>query len=242
MRPDLDDAYAAVDWAKSQFPVLEQEIKSWNDSPAFLLVDEPRPEMGKRLFKLEINRRLPATINAGAGSVINSIRTALDLLAASLARRNGKSPNADRHFPIYESFMDFIDPLKVAERKKWLSPLECQIIESLHPYQGGNDLLFALHKIDITRKHDRLVQVRLVPSSISVTPDSLVQGLEFPALWQAFEHGAIIAWTNIDAASCDFHIATEVTLHETGLIEDQPLVAALRQFAGTVDSIIQRFE
>src|SRR5271165_4317698 len=161
MRDDLSDAYAAVDWAVSHLPIIEQAIKAWFDAPAYIVVDDPHPEMGKTLFKLEINRRMPPSINAGAGAVINSIRSSLDLLAASLARRNGKSPNANRHFPIYRSVMCFIDPLNVAERKKWLSESERKIIEGLKPYGGGNDTLWSLHHLDIIRKHNRLVAMNL---------------------------------------------------------------------------------
>jgi len=242
MREDLLDAYGAIDWAVSQLPVLEQTFKAWFDAPPYLLVEEPHPEMGKKLFKLEINRELPATANAAVGAIINSIRTSLDILAASLARRNGKSPNADRHFPIYLSIMGFIDPLEVLERKKWLSERERGIIEGLKPYDGGHDLLFPLHQLDIVRKHDRLIRAKLVPSMVTVSPEVHRQGLEFPAAWPGFEDGAVIAWTNIDATESDFHIAAEVAFNETKLIGDRPVGTTLRQFAGAANSIIQLFE
>ena len=79
MRDDLLDAYAAIDWARGEIPVVEQEINGWFGAPPYLLVEEPRPEIGKKLFKLEINRRLPGTINAAVGAIINSTRTSLDV-------------------------------------------------------------------------------------------------------------------------------------------------------------------
>jgi len=243
MRDDLEDAYAAVDWANSQLPSIEQAIKSWFESPPYFLVEEPHPEMGQKLFKLQINRRLPAaSINASAGAVINSIRSALDLLAASLARRNGKTPNADRHFPIYASVVDFIDPLAAKERKQWLSEGERQIIEGLKPYAGGNDLLYAIHRLDVTRKHDRLIRVTLTPSGVMVPSEAWQQGLRLPTIWPGFEDGAVVAWTNLNATNCDFHIPTEITFNETDLIGKKPLVAALREFSGMTNAIIQMFE
>jgi hypothetical protein len=242
MREDLLDAYAAVDWAKTQLPILEHAIKAWVDIPPYVVVEEPHPEMGQKLFKLPVNRHMPGTINAGVGAVINSIRSSLDLLAASLARRNGKSPNANRHFPIYPSIQHFIDPLDVAERKKWLSPVEREIIESLQPYEGGDDRLFALHHLDITRKHDRLVDFHLALKTASVSPEAWAQGMGFPPQWPGFKDGAVIAWTSIGATNSDFEITGEITFNEAGPVQNKPVLPTLHQFAGAADRIIQLFE
>jgi hypothetical protein len=173
-------------------------------APPYLLVEEPHPETGQKLFKLEINRRFPPTINAGVGAVINSVRSSLDLLAASLALRNGKTPNADRHFSICRTDLDFIDPLAVRERKKWFSEREISITEGLKPYDGGDPLLFALHHLDVTRKHERLVSVHLIPTSVIVDPRAHAQGLRFPNIWPGFKDGAVIAWASIKASTSSF--------------------------------------
>ncbi len=242
MRDDLLDAYAAVDWAVSQLPAFEQALKAWFDAPPFLLVEEPHEKMGQKLFKLEINCPFPLTLNAAAGAIINSVRTSLDLLAASLAKRNGKTPHSDRHFPIYASHQCFIDPMNAAKREKWLSESERQIIKDLEPYDGGNNLLFALHHLDITRKHERLLAVHLPLTSAIVSPEAWAQGFGTPPQWPGFEDGAVIAWTSINATDCDFHFTTEVSFDEGGAVRNKPVVATLRQFAGLAEGIIQRFE
>jgi hypothetical protein len=242
MRDDISDAYAAVDWARAQLPALEQEFKSWFESDPYLLIEEPHPEMGKKLFKLEINRQLPATTNAYVGAIINSTRTSLDLLASAIAIRNGKTPSSDRHFPIYATVDTFADPKNVAKRKKWLSDIDLKIIERLQPYRGGNDLLFALHHLDIKRKHEQLVSVHLTPNNFIITPATYRQGFEFPPVWPGFKDGAIVGWTNINATNYDFLVTAEVSFNETDFLPVQPVVSILRQFAGTAESIIRLFE
>jgi hypothetical protein len=197
---------------------------------------------GKKLFKLEINRRLPGIINAGIGAVINSTRTSLDLLASALAVRNGKTPSSDWHFPIYGTVCDFIDPLNEAKRKKWLAPCDRGIIEGLKPYREGNALLFALHRLDILRKHERLISVHLMPQALHVDPQAYLEGLEFPTMWPGFEDGAVIAWTNIDATHTDFQIPAEIAFNEANLVLNHPVIATLHEFAGLADGIVQKFE
>jgi hypothetical protein len=241
MREDLLDAYAAVDWAVAQLPFIRQEIEAWINVPPYLLNIERHPEMGQRHFKLEINRSFPATINAAVGAAINSIRSSLDLLASVLATRNGKRASADRHFPIYGSIHDFVDPLNMAKRKQWLSERERCLIEALQPYDGGNDFLVALHRLDVKRKHERLIRVQLSPTSISIKPQTSIGDVHFPTPWPGFEDGAVIAWTAIDAPDCDVDIAANVTLDEAE-VGSKPLIETLRQFGGLADSIIQLFE
>jgi hypothetical protein len=242
MRDDLLDAYAAVDWARAEIPTLEQKFRSWMEAPPYLLVEDPHPETGKKLFKLEINRRLPGTINAAVGAIINSARTSLDLLAASIAKRNGKTPNRNTHFPIYDSVARFNTPESVTKRKKWLSAIDLKILEELKPYRRGNALLFALHQLDILRKHERLISVHLMPQAVHVDPLAYSEGLKFASPWPGFKDGAVIAWTDIDSTHSKFQIPAEVAFNEADLVLNYPVIATLRQFTGLANSIIQLFD
>jgi len=242
MRDDLRDAYGAADWAIAQLEALEKRLKAWIDSIPYSVIEEDHAEMGKKFMKLRIDDPLPVIFNAEVGSIINSIRTSLDLLASALARRNGKQPRADRHFPIYRSMMDFIDPPNAAKRKQWLSERERTFIESLKPYKGGHDRLFALHHFDVVRKHERLINVRIVPTTISFSVDAYRQGMEFRPVWPDFEDGAVIAWTGIDASNCEFQMSLDVVFNEGDLVANEPVGKALRDFWRMASLIIAEFE
>src|SRR6266851_2220233 len=92
-----------------------------------------------------------------AGAIINSTRSALDLIGAALAIRNGVKPSQQTHFPIFRSEQHMITGI---EGKKWLSSSERTTIKALQPYQGGDPYLWPLHQLDILRKHERLIAVR----------------------------------------------------------------------------------
>ena len=156
MRDDLLDAQAAVDWAVAQVPLLQQGFLDWQRRNPYRVVQERDPDTGQDVA-VTYDQPFPLTFNAWAGSIINSLRSGLDLLAAGLAARNNVRPSHKTHFPIFRSLHDMIDPLEGIEGKKWLSTSERAAIKALKPYHGGDDTLWPLHRLDILRKHERLL-------------------------------------------------------------------------------------
>ena len=99
MRDDLLAAQAAVDWAAAQIPLFQNAFLERNKDP-YELFKERDPENGDYLIVARPREPLPLTFNAWAGAMINSIRSALDLLAAALAARNPVSPQSWRHLTV----------------------------------------------------------------------------------------------------------------------------------------------
>lgn len=243
MRDDLLDACAAVDWSKTQLPVLEKRCLSWNEYAVELAIVDEYPQSGRKAWVAREKTPLPAIINAEAGAIIGSLRSSLDLLAAALAKRNGVRPSEDTHFPIFGSLYDMIDPIKGLERKKWLSQAEISIIKALEPYRGGNESLWPLHHLNNVRKHERLVVVNARPKILNViregwSPSDLI----FPSMVRLknttllFEHPR-------NAPDPKIHLLLEVVFDEAIFgVFGAPLVRTLREFASTADSIIRLFD
>jgi hypothetical protein len=159
MRDDLLDAQAALKWADTQIPLLQQGFIEWVRANPYSVVEEPHSDGGGNAAVV-YDQPFPLTFNAWAGAIINSLRSSLDLIAAALADRNGHKPNADTHFPIFRCLLDFIDPLTGIEGKKWLSARERAAIKTFKPYGGGDAVLWPLHHLDVLRKHQRLLVAR----------------------------------------------------------------------------------
>jgi hypothetical protein len=241
MRDDLQYAHAAVDWARNQLPILEQEFKSWFESSPYSIVEDLHPEMGSKFFKLQVHRKLPNITNAGVGAVINSIRTALDLLASALAVRNG-APNSNCSFPIYMTPEDFTDAKNVAQRTTWLSAAHRQIVDELKPYHGGNELLFALDQLDALRKRKRLIDIRLTPGATLHTPEAEAAGFRINPNWPSFEDGVVLGGSNIVSPISGFEVVVDIALGQTDLVATQPAIGTLGEFARLADDIIERFD
>src|SRR6516165_9030449 len=99
---DLFDAQAAIEWATRQLVVLQDRIDRWANSYTTRIAIEG----GRKAYYLTIPP-LPPIVNTETGSIINSIRTSLDLLASALAARNGFPGSRSVYFPICQSLATF---------------------------------------------------------------------------------------------------------------------------------------
>jgi len=243
MQSDLLDAQAAIDWAVAQLPALQGRVESWGKGPRYRLVMEPHPEIGKKLIKLADVKALDPIVNAEVGAIINSIRSSLDILITSVALRHGYTNTKHTYFPIAASRDDFINgDYKGHKAIQALPKKERTIIENLEPWRGGNQNLVALHDLDITRKHQRLIDVRISPWAIAATPAEFKAGLEFVPVWPGLKNEALIGSIGINAPDCDPHLSLRVEFNETGPIANKPLLAALCDFASLANAIIRRFD
>ena len=55
------------------------------------------------------------------------------------------------------------------ESKKWVVAAEATAIKRTKAYDGGDHVLFAIHKLDIMRKHERLLRVQPLISQANIT-------------------------------------------------------------------------
>src|ERR1700730_4888861 len=159
MRDDLLHAQASVDWPVSQFPAFKTQINAWLQFNLEVVIKDPDPDIPYDLVVVAEKEPLPLAFHVEAGAYINTLRSSLDILASALYARNRMSENTEAHFPIFRSWVDFIDPVEGLEVKKWCPLAERAIIKPLKPYDGGNKPLWSLHQLDIMRKHRRLLRV-----------------------------------------------------------------------------------
>jgi hypothetical protein len=243
MRDDLLDAYAAVEWAIAQLPTLERRIEEWRDDKPYTMRIDTDSRHGKKLYRLAGTKQPPPVINAEAGAIINSLRSSLDILANALAERNGQHGHDDVYFPVSASLAAFLETRSGGgmEKIKRLSAADQAVIKGLSPYKGGNDLLFALHRLDVTRKHKRLLDVVIFPRGVMFAGVGF-RDITFTTTWKGFEDEAVIAWT--DAATPDAHIEfpVYVAFKEAGAVEGHQVAATLGKFTSLAKSIVALFD
>jgi hypothetical protein len=255
MRDDLLDAQAAVTWAKTQIPFMQQRFIDWSRSEPYEIDEEPDPETGEILVVARRRGSEDLSFNVETGAIINAARSALDLLAAALAKRNGVKPSADTHFPIRRHHPDFIDPRYGVEGKKWLSRDEIAIIKTLRPYEGGDEHLWPFHHLDNLRKHERLVDIRPTISAYSLSGF----GLRGEPEWRRLKDktvlfrmpptpGPPVTTSGIRVirrrtmTKRNTHISMEIAFDEVGVgLSDKPVIPALRNYIARVEEIIGLF-
>jgi hypothetical protein len=246
MRDDLLDVYACIKWAVAQIDVLKERLIAWDQIPPYRVVAEPDSEPGKKRLRLRDVIAPDPIINAEAGAIINSLRSSLDLMINRLAARNGYAGEEDSQFPISRCREAFFVG-KHAGRKeiKRLSAADRAIIEDLEPWRGGkNPFLIALHDLDITRKHKRLIVVNMA-SIFAMVRHHFDTGKRLPSILPlscAFEDDAELGVVDIEADHENIEIAFQPSLNETGPLSGEHLVGALQKLANFTAAIIQLFE
>jgi hypothetical protein len=238
MRDDLLDAQASVDWAVAQIPVLQKRFMAWMWSGPYESVVEPDPQTGCDLVIIRRTRAADLSFNAEAGIIIHAIKSALDMVAAALAKRNGKKPSADTHFPIFRSHQESFDPLTGIEGKKWLSKAEIATIKAFKPYEGGDEFLFPFHHLDNMRKHERLIEIVPIIQSF-VTSGWEGETIGGTPVWEGSKDKAVLfrgrPGARLRVTKSNPNITYAITLNEAaGLLGKKPVFPILRAYAGRV--------
>jgi hypothetical protein len=114
----------------------------------------------------------------------------------------------------------------------------------LKPYKGGDDLLHALHMLDIVRKHQRLLDVEIHPAKFSLTGWGLSKYFEPMSVpWIHGEGGeTVLGLLAKGAPQPDIKLSMQVSLNETSYLPGANIIVALNKFAVLANSIIQKFE
>lgn len=233
----------------SDLSVLEAKIKAWIDDTPYTIFQDVDSEPGRKLYRLRDVKFMPRIINAEVGAIIHSIRSSLDILTVVLAERNGHKDPKDTYFPICKSLAHFIDRKPGGGMKKIrrLSSADILVIGNLKPYKGGNDTLYAIHNLDSTRKHRRLLAAFAVPRrSISTTwtdgPGPPREALSWVSPWPGFKDDAIIASTDADTPDYSINYSLQIGLAEPDLVSTESAIATLRDFANAACAIIKLFD
>ena len=119
----------------------------------FLQVNVDTGEPG---ISLKFRREMPKEISAIFGDAVHNFRTALDILANDLVALSGVQPKKV-YFPFGKDAAGFETELK-AKMGQAPDPIK-DIVRSFKPYVGGNELLRAMHDLDIGDKHVAILKM-----------------------------------------------------------------------------------
>ncbi len=169
MRADLLEAQASVEWVSNQILPFHQRLEAWLEANVVIEIRHvPLPATHNPIVALE-KEFLPIAFSVEAGAYINAIRSGLDILAMALTRRHSlRIPERSVYFPIADSEEALLKNAG-APLLQHLPEEERAKVLALKPYRGGNAALWALHRLDIVRKHRRLLDVQIRPIHLSMS-------------------------------------------------------------------------
>jgi hypothetical protein len=241
-RDGFEDAKSSANWSIAHAPTLQSHIIEWLQSNPYELFVEDDPQRGDKFLAAYQVKPLAPIIFGDIGAMINSLRSALDILFCALCRRNGIKPTRHTKFPIHRQADGLVGELKNIEKEKWLTEREVRKIESLRPYQGGDDALFAIHHLDIVRKHERFVSAEPVISQAHITAwggaTSALQRLNDKTILYRLPANSVFSPSKGNSM-----VSAEIVINEAALaMVYVPVSRRMRYFAGRVLEIIDDLE
>lgn len=247
MRGDLQEARECVAWTVSHFPFLKERHDAWLKSNVKVEIRDDNPNATHCPIVAVEKEALPLSFNVEVGAYINVLRTSLDILATALARRHGVIDLESVYFPIIKTRSQFLSgKYKGHELVKILPAIERGILENLKPYQGGNNILWAIHALDIKRKHQRLLKVEAHPSQLSITAVGLKEDDFAPIRteggWIRNNNETILGLLRRGMPRPKMEFSTFIGFDEPETGMSHIVLEALDQFARLTNSIISLFD
>jgi hypothetical protein len=190
-----------------------------------------------------------------AGDAVHNLRSALDLLVWQLVLANDGTPSERDAFPIAKDSAAYVN--RANEALAQVSDAARSQIDLLKPYDGGNDDLWHVHRLDIADKHRLLLVVARSLDSVTLTT-TLPDGTPHPGSTAYFQKGAYFPLRDgmeipeIDtlkqayAASVPWPVEPDFKADvafgdESKYVHGQRLVPTLKQLAKSFDKIVESF-
>ncbi len=240
MREVLLLAYAGAEWVEQSLGLFDDKIEQWLTRNILVEIREIDANPTHNLVLGVEKESLPLAFSVELGAYINALRSSLDVLAVALNSRHNAAREKEVFFPVAIDEKTFLSGgYKGAEFVNGLPDRERTIIESLKPYYGGNADLSALHKLDITRKHrrllaaepkDELFRIRTSGNFIPIRGEVGANGETAFGLLAKNAHQSTI--------ELKYYLAIE----EPELGHRKPVLPTLRRFIEMVREIVLRFD
>jgi hypothetical protein len=193
-------------------------------------------------FSFEVQKPFPKDIPLTIGDAAHNLRTALDLLAGDLVHLNGKSTKGV-YFPFANDEIGLDEQIKDKHFDRAAADV-IDLLKTLKPFKGGDDLLRALHDLDILDKHQLIVPAIGGGTAKHVTltfPDGRKQGIaNISGAMNQMDFGGYPPGTVIEAGSIEplviFGHGSPIPLVGT------PVFESLQKLAKTTLGVVETFE
>jgi hypothetical protein len=264
-QPDFTGPRIKVERAKEHFANLKRLNAELRQSEPYQVVTENDPETGDLVFKAKVSRQPPPYWGTIVGDIIHNLRSSLDLLVCELVRAQGMQVKPNTGFPVFKDATAFTNAFKSGTpgQIKGAPQAAVDLIKKAKPYNGGNEALWRLHRLDIADKHKLLIPVGMAYQSVILdmarsfddldVPSSLRSGLQdlsapisIPVADRQYplKDGAIlfkVAGGSSSKVYENTQFAFEVAFGEGEVVEGEPVFPTLSQLGQFVEGFVELF-
>ena len=234
-----------VERAKDHIRDLSNKIVDYLKSKPFRVVVEQEEGSSNHLWTLRVKHDVPRLYAAIIGDIIHNLRASLDLLATELVTESGGNPK-NVYFPFGSDEAGLDEMIKKRHIDR-AGQKAVDLVKSFKPYKGGNNLLRALHDLDITDKHKSLIPVahyagiKNFQMTNASGPMLTIQNLHCGPIRDGMILMSLPPAGNV-AIGQSFQPSLKLTLNEEVLETDEDLIQFLSRLATMVEDMISQFE
>jgi len=244
--------------AKEHITQLEQQLSAFFDTDPYKVGAKHDLETRKLIYYVMSAEPIPDAIPLVAGDAIQNLMSALDHLAYQIlcSDTEDKPPNPSWiYFPIADNAEKY--EAKKRGQMQGARQETFDAIDALKPYKGGNDIIWALYRLNNIEKHRLLLTVGSHAAGINIGQvlAQHLQGSFSPATIATVESmnlflkpadrgfplqaGFELYMGDVDQPpNPKQQFRFEVALSEPGIVDGQPLLQTVNRFAVQVESIV----
>jgi hypothetical protein len=233
-----------IAWAKKNLTDLKREVAAWSSEKtiyeAFTELDPNKPD--HITHKIRLTKQMPDHWCDLAGTVVDSLRAALDHATYDVAVASGCSEPRNAYFPFSGDITRFEVNLKgrCADVPKDIFPL----LRAFEPYKGGSEALWALNEIRVANNHIPVIPIGTVTRSTGVN----IRGtgfVEMPVtpIWDSTKNEMILFTLGPGATfQGQFDFAFYIAFGEIESVKGKPVIPILDDFVEIVETILGAIE
>jgi hypothetical protein len=239
---DLRGCYAKIERAKKHISEFDRERVAFLDTNPYVIVTNFNPEKNATQSVMGPLPEMPIHLSLTVGDAVQNLRSALDYLAAELARSVGNEPKLV-YFPISESAEKYISESK--GKTKGVPPEAKELMDFMQPYLGGdgNDLWY-LHTLNNADKHRLLMTIsaniaKEVVFTLSPEGNTFSTMVDSPGLKEGDVLGSI---SGNSEGEQRIKFAFDIAFGQPNSIAGEPVLQTLEYLAHMVETIVETFK
>lgn len=236
----LEGPRLKVERANRHIDEFEIEIEAYRQTKPYTIAPNIDTAAPGEIIKIDLPNAVPMNLSVIAGDVLHNLRSALDHLVSRLAERNGANSTRDVYFPFGRDSTGFESSAK--EKIKRLSTSAQTFIRDLKPYKGGNDLLWAIHALNIMDKHNLLVPVGSTATLRGVPVCDPLYELMLPDFKAVKEGINEVPLRPMPVYDHKIEFTFDIAFGDVEPVKDQSVLATMHQFSDLVAKIIDLAE
>ena len=244
--------------AKEHVADLERQLRAFLNTGPYKVAAKHDTQTRKLIYYVASAEPIPDCVPLVAGDAIQNLMSALDHLAYQIvcSDTGDNPPNPNWiYFPIADDVVKY--EAKKRGKIEGAHQDTFDAIDTIKPYKGGNDLLWALYRLNNVEKHRLLLTVGAQAAGINLGQ------LMMSHLSEVFPAEAVAAFESMDIflnpadkgfplkAGFELYIGAvdekpnpkqqfrfDVVLSEPGIVDGKPLLEMVNQFASIVENIV----